>query len=322
VNAALLTDPTPEFNERCMAIINRYGAGELPIDEALEQMTLLYHEAENDSVVANLGRAEHLLGYLSHYKGNLNTSIRHYERARAIWVQVGNQRRMAMMDLNQGENFRYKGDFNRARKLYRAAYEVADQLNIADVRSMALANEGQMLLAMGRYDDALDTLLRALDLTDALEAVRNRDALRCEVHHALAMIYLHNNALEDAWQHARVALETARANNDPLQLGFANRAVGEVLTALGSSPDPAFGNSPDEYYIAAIKAFREINVEAECARTVLAHGKSLARRGKRLSAARKLQQAMIIFTDLDMVDDAARTAEAQLVVLGAAGTAS
>ena len=55
--------------------------------------------------------------------------------------------------------------------------------------------------------------------------------------------------------------------------------------------------------------------EGELAKTMYEHGRSLMRRDKKMPAARKLQQAMVIFTRLGMVDDAAKAAEAQLMVL-------
>ncbi len=48
---------------------------------------------------------------------------------------------------------------------------------------------------------------------------------------------------------------------------------------------------------------------------MLAHARCLAGHGRRTTAARKLQQAMIIFTRLGMTDDAAQAAEAQLQVI-------
>jgi hypothetical protein len=72
---------------------------------------------------------------------------------------------------------------------------------------------------------------------------------------------------------------------------------------------------PDEYFRLAIDVFREMNMEAERARTVFAHARSLAHRGRKTMAVRMLQQVMVMFTDLGMVDDAAKAAQAQIAAV-------
>ena len=101
----------------------------------------------------------------------------------------------------------------------------------------------------------------------------------------------------------------------PVRLGFAHRAIGDVMTELGESPDPEFGNDPDEHYQAAVDAFRQIKAEGEVGKTFFAQGQSLTKRHKRRLAGRKFQQAMVIFTKLGMTDDASKAAEAQMLII-------
>jgi hypothetical protein len=53
-------------------------------------------------------------------------------------------------------------------------------------------------------------------------------------------------------------------------------------------------------------------MEGDVAKTMFARGKSLVRRGKKASAAKLFQQALVIFEKLGMRDDAAKAAEAQM----------
>jgi len=217
------------------------------------------------------------------------------------------------MALNQGENYRYKGDFNRALQLYRAAYDNSDQIA---TKTMAAANEGLVLVTMGRNTKARESFETALELVQQFtEEDRDPAGLLCEIHHGMAEIFLREGDLEFAWNHALKALAAAQETGEPLQYGYANRTLGEVITGLGSSPDERFSSNADDYFREALQAFREINAEVEMAKTMYAQALSLAARGRRTTAARKLQQVMIIFTRLDMVDDAARAAEAQLSVI-------
>lgn len=317
---ALAAEPTPspepDFEDSCLQIRRRWEAGELPFREAAAQLIALGQQAQEANHVANQASVERMLGFMQLNRGNLNTSLQHYERARSLFLQVDNRRYGAAMDMNMGEVYRYKGDFNRARQLYRQAGEIARETGFLTIQTLALANEGQVLLTMGQPESARAALEEAIRLSQQwTEDFSHLPGLLCEVHHGLAMSYLARNEPEPAWEHAHKALETAQESKQPLGMGFANRAIAEVLTMLGQPPDAGFSDDPDVYYQASTEAFKEINAEAEMARTMYVQAWSLAKRGQKNMAARKFQQVVIIFTKLGMVDDAARAAEAQLRML-------
>lgn len=309
-------EPTPEFNRKCLDLLHRWERGEVSFKDTIATINSYQQEAASAGHIANQGRAEHMLGYVQHYRGNLNTSIQHYERARMLYRRAGNLKRAAAIDLNQGENYRFKGDFGKALRLYRAAYDAARSLDTADIQTMAAANEGLVLLTIGEYDDAQQAFEESLRLAE--QWTDNRDqlpGLLCEVYHGMTIVALRQNNVGVAREAAQLTMQMAQETGQPLHLGFAHRAIAEVITEAASKPDPRLDNDSDEHYRAALEAFREINAEAEMARTMHMHALSLGKRGRRTTAARKLQQVMIIFTRLDMVDDAARAAEAQLAMM-------
>jgi tetratricopeptide (TPR) repeat protein len=309
-------EPTAAFEGRCLAVVNHWQAGSLPFEDASAQLEALKTEAEASTHVANQARAAYLLGYMAHYRGSLDASIHHYEQARRLFESVGNRARVARCDINLGESYRFKGDFNQARRLFRQAREIAAELNVLDTRTVALANGAQIMLTMGQYPAAREAFEEAYQLSQEWPPDSPAlPALLCEIHHGLAVIHLHDGQSQAAWSHAARALEIAQKHQGPLHVGFANRTAGEVLTLLETPPGDGRPDDPDVYFHTANESFRGINAEGEVARTLYAHGRSLARRGKRITAARKLQQAMDIFTRLGMIDDAARAAEAQLEVL-------
>jgi tetratricopeptide (TPR) repeat protein len=317
-------NPTPEFDAFCMSILRSWRAGEMPFNEAISAMTQKGQDALHEAHLANQARAEQLLGYLQHYRGNLNTSIRHYDRARELFQQAGNDRRLMIIDLGNGENYRLKGDFSKARRLYRSAYETARTLSELELQTMAVVNEGLVLLALNQYLPAARAFQEGLDLCAGWrERFDERPAVLCEVHHGLTTIYLEGGQLDLALTHAGEALAAAAQSGEPRQVGYAYRALGEVVTRFepGAAPLTTINaplaniSDPDECFRAALQAFREVHMEAEIARTMFAQARSLAWRGRRTTAARKLQQVMIMFSELGMVDDAARAAEAQLAVI-------
>lgn len=312
-------EPTPAFEEQVRLIFRNWSTGNMAFRDAIDQLAHLGQKAQTTGHLANQARVEHMLGYVQHDRGNLNTSLMHFERARALFEQVGNMQRIAMMDLNIGEVYRYKSDYTRARHLYRKAYEVASKLHLLELRTLALANEGQMLLNMNRHEQAFTSLTEAYQLTTqwSAEPEQSVENIRTEIHCALAEIYLHRDEFTAAWEQAQYALENAETSQLPILSGIANRVIGDVLSTPADLPNVdrnSFTSDPDLYYQRAITILRDMRADAELAHTMFAYGKSLARRGRQLNAARQLQQAMIVYTRLDMVADAAKAARAQLDV--------
>lgn len=311
-------EPTPEFNERCLVILQQWETGTLPFQQAAQQLAKLEHEAGNH--LANLGRVEVLLGVMQGYRGNLNICIQHFQKARDLYAEVGNEARVIKCDLNLGEAFRQKGDFTRARTLFQAVYEASGRFGDLPTQTMAIGNAGQMLLSMKQLDAAEDALKEAIALAEKwpVESENEKMGVLCEVHHALAVVYLARRQTEFALDHAQKSLNAARLSQQPLNVGFANRTMGEVMTAFDATPkellDEGFSADPGDYFRAALEAFTEMDAQGERARTMHAHAKSLAKQGRRIAAARMLQQAMLTFAELGMVDDSAKAAESQAAI--------
>ncbi|GAB4337913.1 MAG: hypothetical protein Kow00117_19680 [Phototrophicales bacterium] len=302
-------EPTPEFNARCMDVINRWQNGTLPYQEAVATLTHYLQEADDNPV--NQGRVEQLLGFIQHYRGNFTTSIRHVERARELYEKVGNLRRVAIMDLNQGENYRFLGDFKRAVQLFRNAQQILQDYNQPRDLTLAIVNEGLVLVTLGRDEEAKQVFERAIAISQALPEDIYVQRMMCEVYQGMAQIYLRAGHPQAAWENATQAIELAQYTGDAILCGMANRIMGEVITELGGVPDEQYTDDPDFYFRASLNALQEIDAEAEQARTMFSQAVSLAKRGKRTTAARKLEHVMAIFTQLGMRDDAARAAEVQ-----------
>lgn len=312
-------EPTEEFDGRLTALYEKWERNELPARDVLAQLDSLSREAQANGHAANQGRAELLLGVLQGYRANLDASIRHFERARALFEQVGNRRRAVGCILNLGESYRLQGNFARARQLFRAASEAAREVEEIDTEAIALCNEGQMLMSMDQPDSARASLQKAGEAALRNPNVGQREALLCEIEYAMAVTLLKLNDAPEAWNHALASRALAEKYSDqPLLMGLADRGMGEALTALGALPegsDPVLLADPDVYFQASTEAFQTIKADGEAARTMYAHALSLSARGEGAQAARKLQQAMIIFTRLGMADDAAKAAQAQMKAL-------
>lgn len=230
-----------------------------------------------------------------------------------MYARAGNRRRVAIAEMNQGENYRYKGDFVRAVRLYQAAARTAEALNDQITQTLSVVNEGLALVALEQNSEAR----RALTLGHALAQRLDGDNVMLprvlsEIHYGLAVLDLRAGDLDAAWNAAAKALDLTTSDGDPVMRGMAFRTLGEVVCALGHAPADGFSDDPDDYFRESLDAFQAINAEAEIARTMFSQALSLGRRGRRTMAARKLRHVMTLFSRLGMVHDAARAAEAQI----------
>jgi tetratricopeptide (TPR) repeat protein len=313
------SEPTPEFNEKCLRVIRHWEKGELPVADVNQALKSLADEAAASGHTANQGRAEHLRAYMQAHQGNYNTSIRHYKKCRLLFSRVNNQAYIAKIDLNMGENYRYKGEFKRARRLYRSAYETAAQHEDVVIQTYAIINEGLTLISLNDYSLARQALQEGLTLTEQWdeENYQRLPGILTEAYHGLATIELAQQEPEKAWEHALQSLEHAQRTENKMNTGFAYRILGDVMTELETPAELTddMPQNPDEAYRAALQEFKDIGASGEVGRTIFSHARSFAKRGRRSHAARLFKDAMVVFTRHGMTDDAAKAAEAQLRVL-------
>jgi tetratricopeptide (TPR) repeat protein len=315
-------DIDPAFRERINKIYHQWHDGEMPFSEAVKQFDALWQEAADAKTVIHQAAIENILGIMQGYRGNYDESVNHFKKALMLFEEGGAKPRMLSCILNIGEIYRLRGNFTQARSYFHRAYKGSKELGDLRQQAVALTNEGQMWMSLNSAEKARTTLEKALAVSERMvleqqdtenDRINNLDNI-CELHHALTNVCLEEDDPQKAWEHAREAYTIAQQLNREIRLGYANRALGDVITVLDTLPDDSFKNDPDFYYDAALKAFRNVKSESEVGKTLLAKGKSLARRNKGRSARNLLQQAMVIFTRLGMTDDAARAAEAQVNV--------
>lgn len=308
-------EPTPEFDAHCVYYVRAWQHGDMPAREVMQGLKDLAKEAIKDRHLANQARAEYLCGYMQHYMGNLSTSIMHYEKSRQLFDRVGNRQRTTLIDISQGENYRYRGEFKRAQQLYRRAYDSAVVLENVRSQTIAITNEGLALVSLKAYYAAKEALLEGLTLSDHWDDETSLEELRTEIYFGLAKVALALDDPEAAWKHAHQSLQQAHYGESKHAIGLAYRILGDALTAMDTVPSESEVSNPDEYYRAALHIFREIDAQADSARTIFSHACSLVKRKRRRHAAKLFNVAMEAFTKLGMTDDAANAAEAQLSII-------
>lgn len=313
----------PEFADRYREIMIAWQSGEATADNAEAALENLLEEAVDSGNRMNQGGIELNLGIIEGYLANFVVSARHFETAKQHFSAEGARQLVITCDLNIGENYRLMGDFQRAQKFFRLAYDYASELNNARMMATALTNEGQMWLSAGSVNKARACLNEAVEIAknpypdEQAEHIRMaRFGVLAEIYHALTQIALIEDDADVAWIYARHAYDYARQTKQPMHLGYGNRAIADAITALGHSPEDDFNSNPDEYYKLALANFQQVNMEGDIAKTYFARGNSLLKRGKKAAAAKLYQRALAIFSKYGMSADVANVAEAQMHATG------
>lgn len=308
-----------DFRDELNDIYHAWHDGTMTFSEALKQLETVRGTVGDDEM--KQAALDNILGIIYGYRSSFDMSIKYFTSARQHFEKAGALPRVVTCDLNLGESYRLRGNFTKARSYFHYAYEGAKQYGSIRAQTTALTNEGQLWMSMNSPDKARSVLEQALELSvtpwTAIDERPDADVVRadntCEIHHALAEICLIEGNPEQAWQHALQSRYYAEQIDRPIRIGYANRALGIVITDLFPVSDTE--NDPDTYFKTATKAFRKVKAEGEIAKTMYAHAMSLAKRGNKRRAGQLLQQAMITFTKLGMTNDAAKAAQAQLDVL-------
>ena len=316
---------SPHVQTETAAIISAWEEGQTSYEVVMARFKAMMADAVADHNSNDQGQIEYRWAMIEGYRGSYDASIQHFERSRDFFIAGGMRRRVIACHLNIGETYRLKGNFTRARQYFRIGYEAALELGHREMQVTCRINEAQMLVSLGYMEQAEATLLECYTLSnDPFPTDSDRDPERVErgrlshivdITKTLTTIYVSRHQGDEAWRYALEAHLIAHTLRITLLMGFADRAMGQAVSLNpdrredGVNPDPGF------YFQQSIQHFKEVNAEAEIARTLLAQGRSLIGRGKRTQAGRKLNQAIAIFGGLNLIDEASRAAEEQLKLL-------
>ena len=306
-------EPTPEFDRGCVEVIKSWREGQLTFREAAASLTQYLQQATATGQLANQGRAEQVLGVLQGQRGNLESSLYHLGRARDLYQQAGNEIMVTHTDMDRGVIYSLRGDLTVGLELFRSIYQIAEAAGDAFLQSLASHNAGTNLHELKQYTAARPAYERALELTEQWQGnAHQKNIHTCNIHWRLAMLYLDLDDPEAAWRHVLIAQEIADQNDLLLLQGYVYRSLARLVTELAPPPNLTLSNNPDEYFQKALAAFQTLSAETDIAQTIFYYACSLAKRGDRLAAMRKFQQAMLIYNRLGMLRDVALATEAQL----------
>lgn len=300
--------PSQMFNEQCLNLVYAFEHVEINEQTAVERLNALAQESLEVGRVGNAGRAYQMMGYIHNITGNKEACVAAYKQSRQLYTRINQEYWQTLLNINEGEHYRRRGDALKARPLYQRAFNMAKSLDMLLWQVIAIVNEGLTLIALEQYDAAHSCLMWGLKHIESIDETR-RSRIAAEIYYGLAQISLIDHNLPQARAHAEQAVQQAELYESRYAKALTARMMGDVLTAIVRQKPNS--EDPDPYYERAKTIFQELSAEADVARTLYAQGISLAQRGDQIRAMDLFRESRNIFAKLGMQDEVARASEAQ-----------
>ncbi len=144
---------------------------------------------------APLARLAHGLGILMDQQGEPGAALRLFERALAIWRELGDREQQARELNSLGIVHRHLGHVDTGRAFFEEAIAINRETGHTFQLATALANLGQLESAAGRLDRAVDVLREAL----ALDAANGNPLNVAIDRHTLALVSLRAGRPREAY---------------------------------------------------------------------------------------------------------------------------
>jgi tetratricopeptide (TPR) repeat protein len=239
-----------------------------------------------------------MLGIAYDLLGDVRRAVAFQQEALAHYRAVGNRSETATQLNNLGYTCNFHGDFASALGYLEEARAECQAIGSRMVEIFVLSNLGIALNGLGDYAAAEETLRRGIELSES-----GRLPIFCDIYRALSETYLRQGRVTEAVEAAHQALDVARANEGPREVGTAWRALGEAIGAMSDS------QGAPRCFEESMRLFTERNVAAELGRTLRAWARYELQSGDRAAGAELWQRARSTFAAHGLRHELERTPE-------------
>jgi class 3 adenylate cyclase len=197
--------------------------------------------------------------------GHMDESLAFARRFRTIADEQGDARLKAWRVM-EGEPYFYLGAWDEVLRVTGESLPFAWEIGEHDPVVFGSSWRGLAALKVGRLDEARRVLDRALTFTTSRQSLTSLFGL-AYLTQARALLHLAEGQLDDALVSARKAIEFGVQSRFRLELGAAQRVLGQVLEATGDREQAGAALTQ------SLEAFEEIQSLPELGQTLLAYGR-------------------------------------------------
>jgi len=266
-------------------------------DEALEKSAVSLEMRRKIGDARSIAVSLTNIGRIEHDRGLVNEATACHDEALALRRSV-DDRGGIIVSLNSLAVIEFvRGNIEAAVELWAEALGIAEEIGAIPLQAMLLNNLGEAAVAAGEPVKARQRLEEAVQLARLLDERRVlADALR-----NLALLELQEGQAEKAKSLAVESLEVAQRAGMREYEGRSNLALGEIHAATlfdDTGADPT--EKAKEYFAEAVEIFRDMDNQAELAKTLSQYGEFLVERGNPDGGKILLEEARHLFQKLGM----------------------
>lgn len=138
-------------------------------EEALEYHLRSIALAEKIGDKQSVARVQGNIGNIYYCLGDYEMAKEKFEIKRAMSEELGDKRALCISLGSLGNVYKPLGDMEASEKAYSEAIEIAEEVGLRLYVSDHSANKARLMVALGRFDEALELAHTAIDLADELE---------------------------------------------------------------------------------------------------------------------------------------------------------
>ena len=233
--------------------------------------------------------------------GNFPDSRDYYQNALNAYEDAGQPGRYATTLCGLGELYRETGEVERAADCYQRSRAIAEKENDKRIIIYNYSNEGQLWLAEGQTERAIELLETGLSIIEQAEWLTDiRNKVLPEVLISLAEAYARNDDFETAWVSVERGLERASKANELHQMAHAYQSMARIAIAEGR-PDVEI----EAYFEKSAALWHKLGALPDLGRLLIAAGDYMMARNKLDQAARFFEEASEVFDGANLGDEAA-----------------
>lgn len=191
--------------------------------------------------------------------GDYERAFRSGERAREIFLQIGDQWRLARLEINVANIYHRQDRFAEALDRYQSAYEQLQPYKDQEAMAAALHNMAVCLIMLNDFDRALETCERARGIADR----SNMPRIATQADYNIAYLRFLRGDYHLAIDALQTTREKCRQNGDEYHLALCDLDESELYLELNLSEEAAA--VADE----ARKRFEKLGISFEAARSIV-----------------------------------------------------
>lgn len=180
--------------------------GHYPFSETLAVVDAAYEMALHTQILLHQADALHYKGNLNHGLGNFQMACQFAEAGLALFIQIGEQRRIVNSWILLGSIDMDSGDYESAQQKIQTALELASHIGDLKAEAACFTNLAVIDRLQGRYDLAREKLQKALNLAERLGDLQVQEG----VLHNLGIIAINQKDYDRARQEFQKALEISQ----------------------------------------------------------------------------------------------------------------